>query len=210
MQRRVGAGGQHQAQLRRLMLKQLTERLQDPRVTDPVEIVQHQGHHARQSRQARTDELGLAGAEPIGRSDVTQRAAVRSGTTDRERTQHVRPERLQVVVRLVHRQPCRPTGCIPAARPGGHRQRLAVTGSGTDQRYRVRCPGCQPLPQPWAAHEPGQNCRGCCPQPELIARNSSRTDVAPGRRGRITVSTGPASILMLPKVSHELGPSTRS
>jgi hypothetical protein len=50
-------------ELARLMLEQLTERLQHSRVTDPIEIVQHQCHHTRQPRQASADESDLLGAE---------------------------------------------------------------------------------------------------------------------------------------------------
>ena len=104
-QRRVGAGGQHQPQLRRLMFQQLTERLQHPPVGDVVDVVQHQDHRVGEIGQRRADQLDLVGAEPGGRHDLPQGAVGGHGVADRERPEHVGPERLNVVVGLFHGQP---------------------------------------------------------------------------------------------------------
>ena|GEM_PF-6429617 len=116
-QRRIRPGGQHQAQLGRLMIQQLTERFQHRRVGDLLEIVQHQHKHLRQFGQRLPDLGELPGAEPRGGGHMPERAVGGNDVDHRERTQHVGPERLHVVICFVHRQPCHRAGSPAPAGP---------------------------------------------------------------------------------------------
>ena len=97
----LGSGRENDTQLARLMIQQQFERIQNPAVGDDMEVVEDQDHRTRENGQAGADVVGGVQVETDGRNQLTQTAVGRDGTVLCQRTEHVEPEDLRVVVRVV-------------------------------------------------------------------------------------------------------------
>ena len=138
-ERGVGAGGEHELDVRRQVADEPRDRLARGRAGEAVEVVEHERdlvHLGQRVDQAREHDLaqGRAGGRWV----------------EAERGEHVRPQDDRVVVALVQRHPRDEPVLELGLAPGGEQRRLAEPGRARDQREPAALTVAQALEEPFA------------------------------------------------------------
>ena len=147
-QRRVGAAGDHQVDLRGQVLQQERHPVLDVARVDDVVVVEHQHDIVRDGAELVEQRGEDRFDRRLGRLQERERTCTDPGHRRLQRGDQVGPEQRGIVVALVEREPRRgPSIGGSGGQPVGQQRRLAEPGRSGHQRQRRLGPTAQALDQ---------------------------------------------------------------
>ena len=191
-QTRVMAGRDHHPERGRRDAQELRDAVEDPRVPDLVQLVEHEDRRLVVVRERVGDQhREISGDHRERRHHDRLEPRRRAGIAGGERGQDRAPEVRRSVVVRVERHPREPRRRVAALDPRREQRGLARTWRSRDERQTAALDGRpEPLQKPFPAHRAMPQRR----QPELRARNiepcavyrsrASRDEATRDRRGR--------------------------
>ena len=149
-ERRIGPGGDHQTELRWEVLEQERDRVVDLGRVDHVVVVEHQDDVLRSSLEIVDHVATTDSRDAPGRCRRASAVFAQVGGDGRERSSHVGPELLGVVVAHVEGQP---GGGVIVGEPVGDQRGLAEASRSRDQRQSTRSAPGGEIAESRSSHE---------------------------------------------------------